>query len=220
MQRIIMLSSIALIASISSVSIVFAIVEDDSIPGWVKTIAEFWINGDITDAQFLAAIQYLIDQGHLSSSSMIAETAKSDPKCSGIANCITGTVTKVIEGHTLKIDDNQIRFAIATSPEIREPGGPAAKSYIESICPVGSIATVDEDDGQIGNLEGRIIGVVYCNGVNLNEALVLSPYGTMWLEFCKQSEFQDDRWAVDNGCVEGAEFYCPVESPACDFRER
>ncbi len=216
MQYAIVLFSILLMAGTSFTSVAFA-ADSDMIPSWIKDTAKFWVEGSITDTEFLAAIQYLIDQGILSNSSSMADVMESDPRCSGSASCITGTVTEVVEGHTIKIDDNRIRFAIASSAEITEPGGPEAKAYIESICPVGSTATVDEDDGQIGNLQGRIIGVVYCNDINLNEALVLSPHGTMWLEFCMQSEFQNDQWAVDNGCVDGAEFYCPEDSPSCHF---
>ena len=35
------------------------------IPGWVKSTAGWWAAGDITDAEFAAAIQYLISQGIL-----------------------------------------------------------------------------------------------------------------------------------------------------------
>ena len=123
-------------------------------------------------------------------------------ECKGFGKCIKGTITGYIDAFSPKIKSNLVRLSIATSPEIIEPGGQIALDYVESICPVGSTAIVDEDDGQIGNLGGRVIGLVYCNGVNLNEALGTSGYGSMWTKFCKQSEFAREPWAWDNGCSE------------------
>ena len=40
--------------------------------------------------------------------------------CSGNARCITGTVTQVIDGDTLKVDGQSIRFALASAPEMNE----------------------------------------------------------------------------------------------------
>ena len=83
--------------------------------------------------------------------------------CSGTARCITGIVTKVIDGDTIKVDGQSIRFALASAPELNEFQGPEARNFIDEICPVGSTATVDEDDGQTEGSYGRIVGVIYCN---------------------------------------------------------
>ena len=124
----------------------------------------------------------------------------SEFKCMGDGQCITGTITGYNEAFAPKINSYLTRMSIATAPELRDEGGQTAVDYVESICPVGSTAMIDEDDGQIGNLDGRIIGVIYCNGVNLNEVLGTSEYGSMWTKFCKQSEFVREPWAWDNGC--------------------
>ena len=107
--------------------------------------------------------------------------AEPTPKidCSGNAGCFIGTVTQVIDGDTINIDGQSIRFALASAPELNEFGGDTARELIEEICPVGSTATVDEDDGQTQGSYGRIVGVIYCNGVNLNEELVDSPLWTI-----------------------------------------
>jgi len=122
------------------------------------------------------------------------------PECSGAARCITGTVTSVIDGDTIKVDSQSIRFALASAPELNEFNGPEARNFIDGICPVGSTAIVDEDDGQTEGSFGRVIGVIYCNGVNLNEELVDSSLGYLTTGFCDVSEFANDSWAQKHGC--------------------
>jgi len=124
----------------------------------------------------------------------------SSQECSGIARCITGTVTSIIDGDTIKVDGQSIRFALASAPELNEFQGPEARDFIDEICPVGSTATVDEDDGQTEGSYGRIIGVIYCNGVNLNEELVDSGLGYLTTGFCDISEFGNSDWALKHGC--------------------
>jgi len=124
----------------------------------------------------------------------------SSQECSGTARCITGVVTKVIDGDTIKVDGQSIRFALASAPELNEFQGPEARNFIDEICPVGSTATVDEDDGQTEGSYGRIVGVIYCNGMNLNEELVDSGLGNLEKKFCNISEFGDSDWALKHGC--------------------
>ncbi len=132
----------------------------------------------------------------LSVSSMSTERKN----CSGNARCITGTVTNVIDGDTIKVDGQSIRFALASAPEMNESGGIEARDLIERICPVGSTVLVDEDDGQTEGSYGRIIGVIYCNDVNLNEELVDSELGYIISGFCNKSEFSNYEWAQKYGC--------------------
>jgi endonuclease YncB( thermonuclease family) len=40
------------------------------------------------------------------------------------------------------------------------------------MCPVGSTALIDEDDGQTGGSYGRIVAKVYCGDKILNEELL------------------------------------------------
>ena len=123
-----------------------------------------------------------------------------DPMCSGEAECITGKVTKVIDGDTIKVDDKSIRFALTSTPEINEEGGMLAKEYVEKICPVGSTVLVDEDDMQTDGSYGRMIGLIKCNGVILNESVLESGYGEISTRYCKTSEFANSDWAKRFGC--------------------
>jgi len=78
--------------------------------------------------------------------------------CLGTAKCFTGIVTKVIDGDTLKVNGESIRFSLASAPELKGYGGVDSKNFIETICPVGSTVTVDEDDGYVIGSYGRIVG--------------------------------------------------------------
>ena len=122
--------------------------------------------------------------------------------CSGDARCFTGTVTEVIDGDTIRVDGQSIRFALASAPELHESQGALARELVDSICPPGSTALVDEDDGQTQGSYGRIIGVIYCNDYNLNEELLDSGVGEISFEFCYTSEFASSSWALKHGCLE------------------
>jgi len=141
-------------------------------------------------------------------------------QCSGNAKCISGTVTKVVDGDTIHVDGQSIRFALASTPELSEFGGIEAKNFVEQLCPIGSAAIVDEDDGQTQGSYGRIIGVIYCNAVNLNEAVLDAGHAWLSSGFCSQSEFSGEAWAQKYGCSSSSSFTEPnvsVESePSCD----
>jgi len=127
------------------------------------------------------------------------------PNCSGTAGCIPGYVTQNIDGDTLKVYGKSIRFALIDAPESGETGFEEARDFIASSCPVDSFAIVDEDDLQTGGSFGRIIGVVHCNGLNLNEAILDAGLADLAVSFCSSSEFENSAWAQKHGCV-----------PSCD----
>jgi len=163
---------------------------------WVENILAWYEEGGISEYEMRNAIEWLMSQGILKEDYLGKELTPHD--CSGTARCITGTVTSIIDGDTIKIDGQSIRFALASSPELNEFGGDTAREFIVEICPVGSTATVDEDDEQTQGSYGRIVGVIYCNGVNLNEELVDSGLGYLSTGFCDKSEFAND--SLKLGC--------------------
>ena len=122
--------------------------------------------------------------------------------CLGFESCISGNVSRIIDGDTIEVNDISIRFALSSAPEIDEEGGAASKKFIEVLCPVGSDVIVDQDDLQPFDKHGRMIGVIHCNGNNLNEELVESKYGFLSAHFCNSSEFSTQKWAQDHGCPE------------------
>lgn len=136
-----------------------------------------------------------------------------DLNCMGIAQCFAGVVTEVIDGDTLKVNGESIRFSLASAPELKGYGGIDARNFIETLCPVGSTVTVDEDDGQVIGSYGRMVALIHCNDVNLNSELLDSNLGYLEDRFCDSSEFAEQRWAQKHGCSE----YTVVETTSnCD----
>lgn len=120
--------------------------------------------------------------------------------CSGTARCLIGVVTKIVDGDTIHVDGESVRFALASAPELSGYEGVESRNFIETICPVGSKVIVDEDDGQILGSYGRLVGMITCNGMNLNEELLDAGLGFMPDRFCDSSEFRNDSWAIKHGC--------------------
>jgi len=109
-----------------------------------------------------------------------------------------GKITKIIDADTLEIDNKTIRLALVDAPEYYEDKGKEAKEFISNICPIGSTAIIDEDQGQTAGSYGRVIAVVYCNKRNLNAELINNNYGIIDKRFCNVSEFANEDWA--EGC--------------------
>jgi len=116
--------------------------------------------------------------------------------CKGNARCFNGTVTKITDGDTLEVNNISIRLALVDAPEYNEVGGSEAREFALSICPIGSTALVDEDDNQTGGSYGRTVGVVYCNGRNLNEEMVKNGFAIIDERFCEISEFANEGWTL------------------------
>ena len=119
-------------------------------------------------------------------------------KCQGKADCFSGTVTEVVDGDTLDVNNVRIRLALIDAPEKNETGYSEARHFVESLCNVGTQATVDEDDRQKGGSFGRMIALVYCGNksISINEAILGSGFATIYQEFCNISEFATSSWAV------------------------
>ena len=185
------------------------------IPDWVKNIFVWYGQDLVSEGELLNAIKYLITEGILVIPSSEVETTETKvltppPKqttlddttqsCSGSARCISGTVTRIVDGDTIHVDGQSIRFALASTPELNEYGGKEARDHIVQICPVGSKVLVDEDDGQTEGSYGRIVAMIYCNGLNLNDQVIENGYGYLSSGFCYKSEFSTHAWAKKHGC--------------------
>lgn len=109
---------------------------------------------------------------------------------------LVGTVTKVVDGDTLDINGIRIRLALVDTPELNQPGYDKAKEFVESLC-LGKKGELDVDSGQRrGDRDGREIGVVYCDGVNMNDKLMSNKLARILVEFCDISEFSTENWTV------------------------
>lgn len=120
--------------------------------------------------------------------------------CRGSAACFAGKVDRVIDGDTLVISNVTIRLALVNVPGKNEKAGMEALNFTANLCRVGSTALVDEDDGQRDGSYGRTVAVVYCGKKNVNEALLSNGFGSMYIDFCRRSEFRNEDWAKRNGC--------------------
>jgi endonuclease YncB( thermonuclease family) len=116
---------------------------------------------------------------------------------------ISGPITYVVDGDTLDINDIRIRLSLVNTPEVGEAGFVSAKEFVESLC-LEKNGQVDIDDGQRQGSFGREIGVVYCDGINLNSELMKKGYALISAEFCEVSEFSAEPWAKSS-CRMGSE---------------
>jgi micrococcal nuclease len=139
--------------------------------------------------------------------SQLLQQAESDTSqhssedCSGTAGCFRGTVTKIIDGDTIHVDDQSVRFALASAPNLEGYGGVDSRNFVQTICPVGSKVLVDEDDGHVLDDHARMVGMITCNDMILNEELLDASLGHLELRFCSSSEFANESWAVKHGCI-------------------
>jgi len=115
----------------------------------------------------------------------------------------SGTVTRVVDGDTLHIltldgEKITIRLALIDAPERDESGYNEAKKFTTEQC-LNKNAKVDPDNNQ-GLTYGRTVGVVYCEGVNVNHAILDNNFADIYENFCNISEFADTNWAQEHGC--------------------
>ena len=116
----------------------------------------------------------------------------------------SGTVTKVIDGDTLDVmtperETITVRLALIDAPETNEPGFDEARNFMTEQC-LDKNAEVDPDNNQ-GLTYGRTVAVVYCEGVNVNKAILENGFADVYQDFCDVSEFADSNWAQEHGCL-------------------
>ncbi len=107
---------------------------------------------------------------------------------------LVGNVTYVVDGDTLDINGIRVRLSLVDTPERGQLGFKDAKEFVSSLC-LGKKGELDVDDGQRrGDRYGREIGVVYCNGINLNAKLMKEQLARILTEYCEVSEFSKENW--------------------------
>jgi len=120
-------------------------------------------------------------------------------ECSGTARCFADDVVRVIDGDTIVVGTKTIRLVLVDTPERSEAGYEEAKDYVTNLC-LNQHAIIDQDDLQYYDSYGRMLAVVYCNGVNVNAALLENDLGKLYQQFCDESEFAFAEWATRAGC--------------------
>lgn len=127
-------------------------------------------------------------------------TKKISSSCNGKALCIEAKVTKIIDGDSINIKNYKIRLSLVNTPEKNQPGFNEAKSFTNNICPVGSLAIIDQDDKQPYDKYKRMVAKVTCSGKVLNSKLLEGGYAVILKKYCTKSEFSSESWAKKFGC--------------------
>jgi endonuclease YncB( thermonuclease family) len=122
-------------------------------------------------------------------------------KCTGDELCLTGTITRIVDGDTIYLDGiHEIRLSLTNTPERHEMGFYDASQFTAEMCPVGSQATVDQDDKQPYDVYDRMLGKVTCGKKVLNSELLYENHANILIRYCPTSEFSDETWAQEFGC--------------------
>jgi len=122
-------------------------------------------------------------------------------KYTGDELCLTGTITRIVDGDTIYLDGiHEIRLSLTNTPERHEIGFYDASRFTAEICPVGSQATVDQDDKQPYDVYNRMLGKITCGGKILNAELLYENHANILNSYCPVSEFSDETWAQEFGC--------------------
>ena len=96
--------------------------------------------------------------------------------------------------------NHKIRLSLVDTPEKGEDGYAKSSMYTATMCPEGSYITIDQDDGQLTDVYGRMLANVYCDGKSLNSALLYGQQAELSTRYCEFSEFSETSWAKKFGC--------------------
>lgn len=125
----------------------------------------------------------------------------SSVQCSGNKLCLAEEIVRIVDGDTIVLKGgHKIRLSLTNTPEIYQSGFDEATKFTAKLCPVGTIAVVDQDDLQPFDVYDRLLGKVVCGGKTLNSELLYSGHANILTQYCTTSEFSSEIWAKDFGC--------------------
>jgi micrococcal nuclease len=106
-------------------------------------------------------------------------------RCIGDAKCVSQLITEIIDGDTIYTVNYKIRLSLVDTPEINEPGYAEATAFTAQMCPVGSFATIDQDDLQKYDQYDRLLANVYvCVGAIPEPEIVENNCDPSYPDFC------------------------------------
>ncbi|WP_211261702.1 thermonuclease family protein [Methanobrevibacter filiformis] len=101
---------------------------------------------------------------------------------------VKGYCDYIVDGDTLDVEGvGRIRLVGVDTPERNESGYQEAKDYIKGKC-LGKTLYLDIDNKKNKDKYGRILAIVYVNGVNINKELLKLNYAEVL--YIPPSEFQ------------------------------
>jgi endonuclease YncB( thermonuclease family) len=99
---------------------------------------------------------------------------------------VEGRVVKVLDGDTIDIlsglETRRIRLYGVDAPEKKQDFGQVSKTFTASICAGKDVKVKIMDTDRYG----RSIGLVYVDGVNLNEKLVAGGAAWVYSQYCRE----------------------------------
>ena len=121
--------------------------------------------------------------------------------CKGDTLCISEKIIRIIDGDTIHLEDgHKIRISLTNTPEIYQKGYNEAAKFTANLCPIGTIAIVDQDDLQPYDKFNRLVGKVICGDKILNAELLYNNHAKILTQYCSTSEFANEQWARKYGC--------------------
>lgn len=103
-----------------------------------------------------------------------------------------GRCYHVVDGDTIDVEGvGRIRLVGVNTPERGEPGYQNATDYVKAMV-LGKTVCLDIDDEKNYDKYGRILAVVYIDGVNLNRELLKRGYAKIM--YIPPSEFNPYSW--------------------------
>ncbi|SCM57084.1 Thermonuclease {ECO:0000313/EMBL:AAB85000,1} [Methanothermobacter wolfeii] len=110
----------------------------------------------------------------------------------GVKYDASGYCYHVVDGDTIDVEGvGRIRFVGVNTPERGQPGYREAKDFVKSRC-LGRTVQLDIDDAKRHDRYGRVLAVVYVDGVNLNRELLRRGYAEVM--YIPPSEFNPYTW--------------------------
>ncbi len=86
--------------------------EEGLIPSWIKTTAEFWVNDQVSDQEFISALQYLVQQGILT----IPSTDSQEKNLLEEGQIDTSSSETIVESADEFINNSNV-FLVQSNPE-------------------------------------------------------------------------------------------------------
>lgn len=105
-----------------------------------------------------------------------------EPKEVRVHHIIDGDSLAVVSGQTFM----EIRLWGIDAPEYDQPGSKEASERLASLTKSGKITLFVKDRDRYG----RTVGIVKCDGVSINEAMVASGNAWVHIYYCKESVCQ------------------------------
>lgn len=202
----------ALIMSLAIGAYAEAVTDENSVPSWIKQTAKYWVEGYVSDQEFISALQYLVNEGVLVLPSETPSehmdtplpSASVEPSTQVHPDAVRGTITRIIDGDTLLFDSVKYRLSLIDTPELGEDGFWEATNALKWLCPPGSVAYMDDDSIQMFDKYGRHLGTVWCEGNDyattagewLHENGYLEKFYT---DFCDTTQAATLEWAKITG---------------------